>query len=162
MTKKQEEKQEETQEETQEDSVLDDFREVATNMEMSDAKMWATFLLEDYDNVSTIGQKARILSNIRAGLLSRVEKDETYRPLFDALPQRTRSKDKAKEEEFNRRMLGFLAIAQNNMELISMLSQKASEKNGIKAGTPHTAQSWANSMAEKSMRDTPYQKEASQ
>ena len=156
-------KEEETQEETQEDTVLDDLREIVKNMEDGRPKMYVEFQLDDYDNAANSSQRARILSNLRAGLASRVQTDEGYRPLFDALPQRTRSKDMAKEAEYNRRLNGFLAMAdENNMEFISMLNQKASEKKGIKAGTPHTAQSWAASMADKSMRDTPYQKEASQ
>ena len=161
MSKK-EEKQEETQEETQEDHVLDDLRKVVESMEDGKPKMYVEMQLEDFDDAANDSQRARVLSNLRTGLATRVEKDESYRPLFDALPQRTRSKDMAKEAEYNRRLNGFLAMAKDNMEFISMLNQKASEKQGIKAGTPHTAQSWAVSMAEKSMRDTPYQKEASQ
>ena len=161
MSKK-EEKQEETQEETQEDHVLDDLRKVVESMEDGKPKMYVEMQLEDFDNAANDSQRARVLSNLRTGLATRVEKDESYRPLFEALPQRTRSKDMAKEAEFNRRLNGFLAMAKDNMEFISMLNQKASEKKGIKAGTPHTADSWAASMAEKSMRDTPYQKEASQ
>lgn len=161
MSKK-EEKQEETQEETQEDHVLDDLRKVVETMEDGKPKMYVEMQLEDFDNAANDSQRARVLSNLRTGLATRVEKDESYRPLFEALPQRTRSKDMAKEAEFNRRLNGFLAMAKDNMEFISMLNQKASEKKGIKAGTPHTADSWAASMAEKSMRDTPYQKEASQ
>lgn len=161
MSKK-EEKQEETQEETQEDHVLDDLRKVVETMEDGKPKMYVEMQLEDFDDAANDSQRARVLSNLRTGLATRVEKDESYRPLFDALPQRTRSKDMAKEAEYNRRLNGFLAMAKDNMEFISMLNQKASEKKGIKAGTPHTAQSWAASMADKSMRDTPYQKEASQ
>lgn len=161
MSKK-EEKQEETQEETQEDHVLDDLRKVVETMEDGKPKMYVEMQLEDFDDAANDSQRARVLSNLRTGLATRVEKDESYRPLFDALPQRTRSKDMQKEAEYNRRLNGFLAMAKDNMEFISMLNQKASEKKGIKAGTPHTAQSWAASMADKSMRDTPYQKEASQ
>ena len=161
MSKK-EEKQEETQEETQEDHVLDDLRKVVETMEDGKPKMYVEMQLEDFDNAVNDSQRARILSNLRTGLATRVEKDESYRPLFEALPQRTRSKDMAKEAEYSRRLNGFLAMARDNMDFISMLNQKASEKKGIKAGTPHTADSWAASMAEKSMRDTPYQKEASQ
>lgn len=161
MSKK-EEKQEETQEETQEEHVLDDLRKVVESMEDGKPKMYVEMQLEDFDDAANDSQRARVLSNLRTGLATRVEKDESYRPLFDALPQRTRSKDMQKEAEYNRRLNGFLAMAKDNMEFISMLNQKASEKKGIKAGTPHTAQSWAASMADKSMRDTPYQKEASQ
>jgi len=83
MTKK------ETKEETQtpisegaeDNEALTTIRELLTTAPDNRAKMYVELQLEDYDNAANDSQRAKVLSNLRAGLKNRAENDFRLRNL---------------------------------------------------------------------------------
>ena len=136
------------------------LREVVETMDECRAKMYAEMQLEDYDSATSESQRAKILSNLRAGLKQRAENDESYAPLFDALPQRTRSTDPQKEAYENGILAQWVEVFAGHEELVSSVERRKGKN--VPAGSMHTVQTMAEYMTYLTMKTRPYEKEAQQ
>jgi len=161
MTKK------ETKEETQtpisegaeDNEALTTIRELLTTAPDNRAKMYVELQLEDYDNAANDSQRAKVLSNLRAGLKNRAENDSDYAIYNDAIPQRIRSADPMRE-----------AHIQAGLEMVTMFVNAGHEAmptfletlntRAVKGVTsPHTPASMVEYLHGQWMRNNPYSKD---
>lgn len=143
----------------EENEALTTIRELLTTAPDNRAKVYVELQLEDYDNAANDSQRAKVLSNLRAGLKNRAESNSDYTIYNDALPQRTRSADPMKAAHEQSGMDMCLAFVQAGHEaqpnLLEMIPTRAVK--GV--SNPHTVQSMAEYMFGQWLRNNPYQKE---
>lgn len=148
--------------ETEEVDVLATLREVVESAPDNRAKMYVELQLEDYDNSSSESQRAKVLSNLRAGLKQRAENNTDYAPFNNAIPQRTRSADPMKAAHEQNGMNMCMAFVQAGHEAMPNLLEMIPTRAVKGVSNPHTVQSMAEYLCGQWLRNNPYVKEASQ
>lgn len=148
--------------EIEEVDVLATLREVVESAPDNRAKMYVELQLEDYDNSSSESQRAKVLSNLRAGLKQRAENNTDYAPFNNAIPQRTRSADPMKAAHEQNGMNMCMAFVQAGHEAMPNLLEMIPTRAVKGVSNPHTVQSMAEYLCGQWLRNNPYVKEASQ
>ena len=137
-----------------------ELRKVVETMDECKAKMYAVMQLEDYDSATSDSHRSKVLSNLRAGLRQRAEKDESYAPLLAALPQRTRSTDPQREAYKNGIIAQWVEVFAGHEDLVSSVERRKGKN--VPAGSMHTVQTMAEYMTYQTLKTRPYKKEEQQ